>query len=394
MNRRIQAWRLPPRGFLNHGSFGACPRVVLDAQRHLRDRIEEQPLAFFMRDLPGLQTRAREALAGLVGAESEGLVAMLNATEGVNTALAAVSLQPGDELVTTTHVYPACREALRWVAERAGAKVVEVELPLPLRTQDEVIEAVSSAFTPRTRALLLDHVTSPTGLVLPVAPLVRRCRDAGIASIIDGAHAPGMLDLRLDALGADFYTGNLHKWVYTPKGAAFLYVHPSWRARTYPLVISHGGRTPDAPGGSLHARFDWRGTSDPTAFLVLPEALAFGAKLHPGGWAQLQAYHRALALSWRRALQRAFSVEPIAPSSMVEALAAVRLPVAPWRPWWVDAPPYALHDVLRDRFDLEVHASPWSEEHWILRLSAQSYAAFDEVEDVIGALQVLAREAA
>jgi isopenicillin-N epimerase len=234
-------WTLDPQvTFLNHGSFGACPRVVLEAQQRIREEMERQPLRFFVRTLQDRLDAARGTLAEFLGADPEGVVPVPNATTGVNAVLRSLRFGPNDELVVTDHGYPACRNALDFAAGRGGARIVVAHLPFPGATPEGVERAVLEAVTPRTRLVLLDHVTSPTGMILPVESLVRQLADVGVDTLIDGAHAPGMLPLNLSELGSAYYTGNCHKWLCAPKGAGFLYVREDRREEIRPVTISHG----------------------------------------------------------------------------------------------------------------------------------------------------------
>ncbi|HVZ32281.1 MAG TPA: aminotransferase class V-fold PLP-dependent enzyme, partial [Polyangiaceae bacterium] len=249
--------------FLNHGSFGACPRAVLDHQAELRTRLEASPVQFMLNVVPELE-RLRNAVAPFVGANPEVVVFVRNATEGVNAVLRSLVLAAGDEILTSNHVYPACLNALRFVAERAGATVRIVDVPFPVRSGEQVVEAFRSGITPRTRLALIDHVTSVTALVFPVAAIAAVMREHGVASLVDGAHAAGMLELEIPALGVDYYATNFHKWVCAPKGAGLLWVRRELQEQIHPSVVSHGFSEPSPR--RFQAMFDWTGTSDPTAW--------------------------------------------------------------------------------------------------------------------------------
>lgn len=378
----MQAFTLDPDvTFLNHGSFGACPRPVQEAQAELRARLEAEPVRFFVRERPALLDAAREALARFVGADPKDLVFVRNATEGVNAVLRSLRFSPGDELLGTRHGYNACNNALRFVADAAGARAVFADVPFPLASAQEVVDAVLAQVTPRTRLALLDHVTSPTGLVFPLEALVKALAERGVPTLVDGAHAPGMVDLHVGELGAAFYTGNLHKWVCAPRGAAFLWVRSDLQPLVRPLAISHGANAEDAGRSRFWLEFDWTGTDDPTAPLCVPAALAAVAALEPGGWAEVRQKNRALALEARALLCRALGVAAPAPDEMLGSLASVPLPVtdavraAPPARGGVDP----FQDALWERHRIEVPVFPFpAPPARVLRLSAQRYNRLEQ----------------
>lgn len=368
-------WTLDPRAlFLNHGSFGACPRVVQEKQSELRARLEKQPVQFFLRDLEAMHDEALAALGAFIGADPADLGFVANATTGVNAVLRSLPFQPGDELVTTDHTYGACRNALDWVAERSGARVVTAAVPFPIGGAEEVEAAVLGAVTPRTRLALLDHVTSPTGLVFPVARLVAALAGRGVDSLIDGAHGPGMLPLDLKAIGAAYYTGNCHKWLCAPKGAAFLHVRRDRQQGLVPTTISHGLTAPRSDRSRFQLLFGWTGTGDPTAALCVPDVIRVVGELVPGGWPEVWERNHRLACAGRDRLCRALGIAAPAPDSMLGSMATVPLP---------DGPDLALQESLWTQGAIEVPVFAWpAAPRRCLRISAQLYNTVAQFEEL------------
>ena len=385
-------WLLDPAvTFLNHGSFGACPIPVLEHQAELRNRMERQPVQFFVRDLEGMLDKARAELGRFIGAPEADLAWVPNATTAVNSVLRSFPLREGDELLTTDHEYNACRNILEFVAHQASAKVVVVTLPFPLEHPQEVVDAVMSRVTDRTRVALLDHVTSQTGLVLPIEALVSQLRERGVETLVDAAHAPGMLRLDVEAIGAGWYTGNCHKWICAPKGAAFLYTRPDLQAQTRPAVISHGANSPRTDRSRYLIEFDWTGTDDPTPLLCVPEAIRFMAGLMAGGWEAIRSNNHQLALRGRDVLCRALGLDAPCPDEMIGSLASLPLPDGSGE--LGNSPLYAdpLQDELLDEFGIEVPVIPWpAPPHRLIRISGQVYNRDGDYERLARALRALA----
>ncbi len=382
-----QHWTLDPAiTFLNHGSFGACPREVLDHQSELRARMEREPVHFFVHQLEPLWNAAREQAAAFVGARPEDLAFVRNATAGVNAVLRSLRFAPGDQLLCTDHGYNACRNVLAFVAERWGAEVVVAELPFPLSDPSEVTRAIADAVTDRTRLALIDHVTSPTGLVLPIAEITEALSERGVRTLVDGAHAPGMLALDVEATGATWYTANFHKWTCAPKGAAMLWARPDAQEGLHPAVISHGYNS-GRPRKRFLEEMDWTGTDDPTPALCVPKAIEVVGAIG-GGWDAIRERNRALVLHGRDLLAEALDVAAPAPDSMIGSLAALPLPDGD------GAPPssalYAdpLQIALFERHRVEVPIPPWPHPpRRLVRISAHLHNEASDYRALAAALQ-------
>jgi isopenicillin-N epimerase len=387
---RPELWPLNPAiTFLNHGSFGSCPHAVLEAQREMRLRLELEPVQFFIRELEPLLARACAELAAFLGAEADCLAMVPNATAGVNTVLRSLRFKRGDEILVTDHEYNATRNAAEFAAQRAGARVVVAPVPFPLSTAGQIEAAILERITPRTRLVLLDHVTSQTGLIFPVEALSRELSARGIDLLVDGAHAPGMIPLNLRNLGAAYYTGNCHKWICGPKGAAFLYVRRDRQQLIRPLSISHGANSPRTDRSRFLIEFGWTGTTDPTPWLAVAEALKFVGGLLPGGWKEVMQRNHALALAARRVLCDALEIDLPCPDRLLGSLASVPLPDAAAGtrlrpPLFLDP----LQEKLYSEDKIEVPIVPWPA--WpkrLLRVSAQLYNCLPQYRSLAGILR-------
>jgi isopenicillin-N epimerase len=382
----------PTVTFLNHGSFGSCPRPVLDVQSDLREQMEREPVQFLDIELERRLDDARQPLAELVGAQPSDLVFVPNATTGINTVLRSLDLRPRDEILTTDHEYNACLNAIHDVTRAAGAGAVTAQVPFPIQSADEVVDAMLAAVTPRTRLAVFSHITSPTALVFPVERIAAALGERGIEVLIDGAHAPGMVPVAIDHLadlGVAYYTANCHKWLCAPKGAGFLWVRRDRHHSIRPLVVSHAANSSRGDRSRFLEQADWTGTLDPTPYLAVPAALDFLANLLPGGLPELTASNRRLALAARDLLVAELATDQPAPDDMIGAMAALPLPegIDPPPPQLPpDAAPGAtypadpLHNTLFERFRIEVPVSTWPPfaqadrpRLRLLRISAQAY---------------------
>ena len=387
---RPELWSLDPDVLhLNHGSFGACPSQILEQQTLLRQQMESNTLRFFEQELPELLGTARKALALFLGAPAQDLVFVDNATTGISTILSNLDLIPGDRILVTDHGYNACSNAARYFTKRASAEIDLINLPFPGSDANEFIERILGACTSRTRLLLIDHITSPTALIMPLEEIVPAVQQRGIQVLVDGAHAPGMLPLRLTDLGADYYTGNCHKWMCAPKGTAFLYVKPEHQSNLHPLTISHGMNRPVGDSSRFRLEFDWIGTRDLTGFLTLPALIEYMGGISNEGWAGLMARNRALALEARDLICQELGLESPCPVDMIGSLATVCLPV-PKKGTFIDYHAVdPLKEILRHNHGIEVSLSAWpSPAGRYLRVSAQLYNSLVHYQQLTKALQV------
>jgi len=388
-NEFSHRWLLDPEVvFLNHGSFGATPGAVLDEQARIRLQIEREPLIFFDHDyLPAID-QARTVLATFLGARTDDLAFIVNATTGVNTVLRSLRLEPGDELLVTDHEYNACRNAIDAVASESGAEVVVASIGFQLPSEDAVAEVVLEGVSPKTRLLLIDHVTSQTGMVLPIERIVGEVQARGVDVLVDGAHAPGMVALDLDSLGATYYTGNLHKWVCAPKGAAFLHVREDRRDGVRPLVISHGANAKPVNRSRFHLEHDWTGTRDPSAWLSVPAALREMESMVEGGWDEVRRRNRALVLEGRDILCDSLGIEAPCPDTMIGSLASLPLPDGDSGSVNELFPFDGLQDRLFEGFRIEVPIIAWpAPPRRLVRISAQLYNSRPQYVALAEALQ-------
>lgn len=374
-------WLLDPAvTFLNHGSFGACPRAVLDYQSEIRKEMEFEPVTFFVRQLESRLDEERHHLALFLDADPDGLVLIPNATVGVNAVLRSLSLEAGDEILVTDHEYNACRNALDFVADQRGARVVVVPIPFPLKDPSQVLECLLAHVTDKTRLLLIDHVTSQTGMVMPLEEIIPEMQSRGVRVLVDGAHAAGMLDLSLRKLSADYYTGNCHKWLCTPKGSGFLWTSERWRSEVRPVAISHGANSPRRDRSRYLVEFGWTGTWDPSAMLSTSFSIQYMRDLVEGGWEAIRERNRRLTLEARKVLCQRLECPLPCPDSMLGSLASLAIPdSAEAGP--SDSPLYldALQNELLESNGIEVPVIPWPEHpKRLLRISCQLYNALPQ----------------
>lgn len=373
--------------FLNHGSFGACPRPVFEAYQTWQRKLESQPVQFFRQDYPEYDRHARQVLANELHANPDDLVFMPNATYGVNVVAHSLSdhpgspLRPGDEILTTDHEYGACNHAWEYACRKTGAKYIYQPIPFPVTSEQEVLERFWQGVTSRTRVIYLSHITSPTALRLPVEDICQRARQAGILTVIDGAHAPGQICVDLTAIGADFYTGNCHKWMMAPKGSAFLYARPDVQPLIEPLVVGWGWNpdTSKVQGSKYYSYLQWTGTKDPAAALSVPVAIQFA---HEHNWESVRRQCHNLL---RQTIQRLCDLSGLPPLYPLDSAFYRQMGIAP-------LPAGVNLDALRARlyadFHIEIPIIEWNEQAF-LRISVQGYNSPEDLDALVEAMKTL-----
>ncbi|MGH2536959.1 MAG: aminotransferase class V-fold PLP-dependent enzyme [Candidatus Promineifilaceae bacterium] len=367
----------PEVAFLNHGSFGATPAAVMANYQAWQMRLERQPVRFFVDELFDALAQARAALGELVGAAAGDLVFVPNVTYAVNAVIRSLKLGPADEVLLTDHEYGACERAWEFYSRRRGFSLVRQHLPLPLPLAEEVVELLWQAVTPRTRLIYFSHITSATAQILPAAAICGRARAEGLLSLVDGAHTVGQLALNMAALGADFYMGNCHKWLCSPKGSAFLYARPDVQPQLEPLVVSWGWG--DERAFSLGSDFldylQFGGTDDFAAYLAVPAAIRFQAE---HGWPAVQAGCHALL---GRALERLAAFSGL-PGVYPEPAGYCQMAIAPLAPI---ADVEAFQGRFYERFRVEAPFPEWNGRQFV-RVCIQAYNTWDDVERLLAGL--------
>jgi len=368
--------------FLNHGSFGACPRPVFAKYQEWQLELEGQPVEFLGRRLTDLLREPRIALAAELGTTQDNIVGLTNATTGLNIVAQSLDLKPGDQILTTDHEYSALEKTWAYVCRKTGAEIVVVKVPLPLLTEAQFTDTIITGMTDRTKVLFFSHITSPTALLFPIERSIAEARKRGIWSVIDGAHTPGHIKLDLDALGADFYAGNCHKWMMSPKGSAFLHARPEVQGLLNPLVISHGwtaeSKQPGARGAFGNSPFideiEIQGTRDPAPWLTVTAALDYR---RDNDWDSVQAHCQALAQDTARRLGELTGLAPIsAPEFCAPQMVAMPIP---------DCDTDQLKLDLYDKYSIEIPVFKW-QDTCICRLSVQGYNSKPQMDLLLEAL--------
>jgi isopenicillin-N epimerase len=374
----------PEIHFLNHGSFGACPIPVFEAYQNWQRQLESQPVLFLGRQYDALLKDARVALGAYLNADADDLVYISNATHGVNIIARSLRLQPGDEVLTTNHEYGACDYTWEFVCGKIGAKYIHQPIPLPIKSEEEIVEQFWSGVTENTKVIYISHITSPTALRLPVEKICTCAREKGILTVVDAAHSPGQINVDLQLLGADVVFGNTHKWLMAPKGSAFLYVRREIQSFVEPLVVSWGyGNDPKLGTGSHYIDIlQWTGTKDPTPALAVPDAINFLCEHH---WELVrQECHELLKQTVER-ICNLTNMEPLYPldSDFFSQMAIAPLPTE------VDLA--ALKSRLYDNHKVEVPVIQWQNRKFV-RISIQGYNTEEDADALVNGLSKLLSE--
>jgi isopenicillin-N epimerase len=362
--------------FLNHGSFGATPRPVFETYQRWQRKLERQPVEFLGRRFNDLMREARTSLAAFIHTDPDDIVYVPNATTGLNIVARSLRLEPGDEILTTDHEYGAMDRMWRFIARKTGAIYKPHSIPVPVTTSNDFVERFWSGVTPRTRIVFLSHITSPTALIFPVKEICRRARDAGIISIVDGAHTLGQLDLDVQDLGADFYSSNAHKWLCAPKGSAFLYARREMQSFIEPLIVSWGYESEKPSASRFIDEQEWTGTRDIAAFLSVPAAIQF---VQEHQWDQVRLQCHTLAQFACEQITDLTGLPPLSPDSIEWYAQMVTLPLPP-------CDPAQLKARLYDEFRIEVPIVTWQNRQFI-RISIQAYNTLEDVEKLVDALR-------
>ena len=373
--------------FLNHGSFGATPVAIRKEQQKWQDLLEDEPVRFYEDLAMGFMETARGALAKMLECDPDDLALVENATTGVNTVLRSLVFEQGDEILVPDHAYQACRNAIDFVAERWGAKVVTVNIPFPIEGPQIAIDAIMAGVSDRTVLAMIDTVTSPTGLRMPFEELVELLESRGVSVLLDAAHGIGMVPLRLDNLGASYTTSNCHKWLCAPKGSAFLHVRKDHQLKIHPLTISHGMTFPLGDTTRFRHEFDWTGTQDISGWCTIPRVIQGMEDLVDGGWSAIMQHNHDLAIEGRNLICKTLGIEAPCPDSMIACISTLQLPGEPL-PHEIMHEPDPLHEILSSKYNIQVPVWSWpSPAGRYLRISAQLYNTIEEYQVLANALK-------
>ena len=374
--------------FLNHGSFGSCPNAILDLQTQIRTRTELDPIRELVSNFEVNYHENKIALAQFVGSNPNDLVLMKNSTSGANTILNSLSFNEGDEILTHSHAYGACINVLKHYAEKQKCKLVIAEIPFPISSKEEIINAILNQVSSKTKFVLLDHITSATGIIFPVEKLTKELESSGIEVLVDGAHAPGMIDLNIEALGASYYIGNGHKWICSPRGSALMHVRKDKQFKIHPLQISHYNDLHEGTDAHWSAQFAWPGTDDYSSYLLLKDSIHYMENIL-GSWESLRKHNRTLCLEARKMICEKLNIEIPTPDSMIGHLASIPVQNNPETPSKFFNMITPLKQRLMDEYKIQVPVFYFDKTNpkLLLRISVQAYNSMEQFEYLGESLQ-------
>ncbi len=383
-------WPLDPDiAFLNHGSYGVCPRPVLEAQARYRAQMERDPVSWFMRDQEPLLDASRQALSKLIHCAPADIGWTPNATVAIATILHSIEWREGDEVLACDQEYMSAINEVERLGERRGVRLVKPQIRIPVESEDEIVDRMLSHVTGRTRLAILSQITSPSAIVMPAARLTRELRERGVEVLVDGAHGPGQIEFDLQAINPTYYVATLHKWVCAPKGAGMSWVHPERQAAIRPVALSSRAHE-ERPWRSLYLRdFDYHGTDDHTAHICVSDAIAFMSGLLPGGLSELRERNHALVVEARDLICDALGLVRPVPESMVPMMATIQLPSVPES---LKGKRTVFGDPIQDRLVREhkIQVPIWTNAltgQRFCRISAQVYNRIEQYERLAGALK-------
>ena len=366
----------PALTYLNHGSFGACPKLIFDNLKDWQIRMEKDPVQFLESDIFPLLADSRKALGNFLGCEGDDLVYYPNPTHAVNAVARSLKLKAGDEVLSTNHIYGALDFTWQQVCQDSGAKFIKAELQLPIKSKAEFLNIFFSYMSDKTRVIFISHITSMTAMIFPVEDIIQFAKDRDILTIIDGAHVPGHLPLNITELDADIYTGACHKWMCAPKGTSFLYVRKSLQDEIMPPVISWGWEGELSNTSLFLNRHEWQGTRDMTPFLVVPEAIKF---LNDNNWQERSKLNRKLVISTRNQFLDLLNGEPICPDDWLGQMATIELPIDD---------PLQFKRSLMEIYKIQIPVFSWGN-ITALRYSVHFYNTEEDVKRLVAAVKEL-----
>ena len=381
-------WRLNEKTvFLNHGSYGATPTIVLNEQKRWQLLLEKDPVKFFEDIAPKALIESRKAIANLVNCDYEDLALIENATSGVNIILRSLKFEEGDEIIVPNHAYQACRNTIDYVAEKSGAVVVTCDIPFPIQGNQIIIDNIMKCVTENTKLAMIDTVTSPTGLLMPFEELVGLLESKGVNVLLDAAHGIGMIPLDIEKIGASYTTSNCHKWLCAPKGSAFLHVRKDLQSLIHPLTISHGMTAPLGDSTRFRHEFDWTGTRDVSAWCALPFVIDEFSKLVGMNWNEIMTHNRKLVIKGRNIICEKLSIIPPCPENMISSIATIKISskqVSITDLYEIDP----LHEKLLEDYNIQVPVWSWpNPQGRYIRISAQIYNNEDEYKYLANILE-------